>query len=113
MSSIATKILLAGAASALPCWCLAASPRGPATATANCARAEAARLDSRLAASDYSPQTPRPLWQLGAPQQSMIVTARDPRGHVVAQMVCGYDAEDQVISLRRATPEDLDQLNYQ
>jgi hypothetical protein len=85
---------------AVPVVCVA-SPPTDTIAVMNCARAEAQRLDARLAAtSDQLADFPYG-WGEGTlvASRQMVVIAKDKTGQVVAEMLCTYDKDGRVESL--------------
>jgi hypothetical protein len=110
MSSNLKQALFVALGSIAPCICWAQQwphHNSDATALDNCARAAADHLNAKLI-GENAPDVRVPDWQVeyGAPQKQMLVTIRNPQSRIVAQMVCTYDWNDQVVALRPATPSE-------
>jgi hypothetical protein len=104
MVALMRVIVVVGGSLALPLVCMASGPIEH-DAVRNCARAEAQRLDAQLAGTQdrlASPLAGQEQWDQGSDQNQMVVVAHDQRGRQVAQMLCTYDRDGQVIDLRPA-----------
>jgi hypothetical protein len=88
----------------------AAVPSSELKGAENCAETEAAQLHAKLDATKlddtYTEATEAELMVSGGETEQIIVTARDLRGRVLAEMVCTYDKRGEVLDMRKATAYD-------
>jgi hypothetical protein len=89
---------------ALPIMCIALPP-GEVNALKSCERAEAQRLDVRVAATHDHLDDPvaNLAYSDENSAQQMVVIARDLNGRVIAQMLCTFDKHGRVIDLHPAS----------
>ena len=88
----------------------AAVPSYELKGTENCAQAEAAQLHAKLDATKldetYSEPTEPELMTSGGETDQIIVTARDLKGRLLAEMLCTYDKRGEIVDMRKATVYD-------
>jgi hypothetical protein len=89
----------------------AAVPSYELKGTENCAQTEAAQLHAKLDATKLDdtytePTEPELMMSTGETEQ-IIVTARDLKGRLLAEMVCTYDKRGgEVVDMHKATAYD-------
>jgi len=89
----------------------AAVPSYELKGTENCAQAEAAQLHAKLDATKlddtYTEPTEPELMTSAGETEQIIVTARDLKGRLLAEMVCTYDKRGgEVVDMHKATAYD-------